>query len=311
MVRAPATTRPANPPPTGHPADRSPRRPREQLLPMTAMPPHPFFLCACLLTLSTPSVVASTPTGASPDRWTAPRAVQFAPNAARTRAAGERISAAEADIRAARAAFLPQLGVSGEYSRTDNPCIRSAIFSTGDSSRTTSTSTIPAPPIPCRPEPPSSTASTTAVTTGPRSPRPKRRPRRRNTTGRRSAPPRVRGGTRLPHHPPVPRTRCRRGRAQWPRSPPRRRWPAPRHAAGTLLREEVLNLEVQQARAEEQRIQARHGLELARRGFSNLLGLSGGEVHPTRWAARRRRCRTRSPPPTARNCGHGRHGARL
>ena len=51
-----------------------------------------------------------------------------------------------------------------------------------------------------------------------------------------------------------------------------------RHAAGTLLREEVLNLEVQQARAEEQRIQAHHGLDLARRGFSNLLGLSGTEV---------------------------------
>lgn len=47
---------------------------------------------------------------------------------------------------------------------------------------------------------------------------------------------------------------------------------------GSLLKEEVLNLEVQQARAQEQLIQAQHGLSLAQRGFLRLLGLPGETV---------------------------------
>jgi len=44
---------------------------------------------------------------------------------------------------------------------------------------------------------------------------------------------------------------------------------------GSLLQEDLLNLEVQQARSTEQLIQARHGLQLAQRGFLHLLGIPG------------------------------------
>jgi len=47
---------------------------------------------------------------------------------------------------------------------------------------------------------------------------------------------------------------------------------------GSLLKEEVLNLEVQQSRAQEQLIQARHSHSLAQRGFLRLLGLRGEAV---------------------------------
>ncbi len=51
-----------------------------------------------------------------------------------------------------------------------------------------------------------------------------------------------------------------------------------RFEAGDLLKADLLNLEVQKSRAAENLIQARHGLELARRGFLNLLGLKHGAV---------------------------------
>ncbi len=51
-----------------------------------------------------------------------------------------------------------------------------------------------------------------------------------------------------------------------------------RFEEGNLLHEDVLNLEVQQSRAAEQLILARHGLSLAQRGFLHLLGLTGDSV---------------------------------
>lgn len=51
-----------------------------------------------------------------------------------------------------------------------------------------------------------------------------------------------------------------------------------KHDAGTLLQEELLNLELQQASATENLIQSRHAAELAKRRFLNLLGLPRGEV---------------------------------
>ncbi len=51
-----------------------------------------------------------------------------------------------------------------------------------------------------------------------------------------------------------------------------------RFEAGDLLRADLLSLEVQESRASENLIRAKHGLELARRGFLNLLGLERGEV---------------------------------
>ena len=193
-------------------------------------------------------------------------------------AAMERIRAAEADIRAARAAFLPQLGVSGEYSRTDNPMysfgniLNQGLFTSDiDFNDPGTTDTLQA----------RATlqyrlynggqdrAALTAADEQARAARYEQaavsarlagavvrafhtiRQAEDTVSARQSA------VTAITASLEVARTR---------------------HAAGTLLREEVLNLEVQQARAEEQRIQAHHGLDLARRGFSNLLGLSGTEV---------------------------------
>ena len=46
---------------------------------------------------------------------------------------------------------------------------------------------------------------------------------------------------------------------------------------GDLLKQELLNLQVQHSLARENLIQTRHGLALARRGFLNLLGLTTGD----------------------------------
>jgi len=51
-----------------------------------------------------------------------------------------------------------------------------------------------------------------------------------------------------------------------------------RFEAGDLLKADLLNLEVQQSLASENLIRARNGLELARRGFLNLLGLQQGPM---------------------------------
>jgi outer membrane protein TolC len=51
-----------------------------------------------------------------------------------------------------------------------------------------------------------------------------------------------------------------------------------RFEAGELLKEDLLNLELQQARTSENLIRGRHTLELTKRGFLNLLGLREGDV---------------------------------
>jgi len=51
-----------------------------------------------------------------------------------------------------------------------------------------------------------------------------------------------------------------------------------RFEAGDLLRQDLLNLELQQSVASENLIRSRHHLQLARRGFANLLGLPAREV---------------------------------
>ncbi|WP_028582488.1 TolC family protein [Desulfogranum japonicum] len=48
-----------------------------------------------------------------------------------------------------------------------------------------------------------------------------------------------------------------------------------RYEEGDLLKQEVLNLEVQQSLARENLIQTQHGLEISKRNFLNLLGLTG------------------------------------
>jgi outer membrane protein TolC len=51
-----------------------------------------------------------------------------------------------------------------------------------------------------------------------------------------------------------------------------------RYDAGDLLQQDLLNLELQQSRADENLIQSRHILELTKRTFLNLLGLREGEI---------------------------------
>lgn len=51
-----------------------------------------------------------------------------------------------------------------------------------------------------------------------------------------------------------------------------------RYEAGDLLKQDLLNLELQQSRASENLIESKHRLELTKRGFLNLLGLSKGNV---------------------------------
>lgn len=51
-----------------------------------------------------------------------------------------------------------------------------------------------------------------------------------------------------------------------------------RFDAGDLLQQDLLNLELQQSRADENLIQSRHILELTKRSFLNLLGLREGEI---------------------------------
>jgi len=51
-----------------------------------------------------------------------------------------------------------------------------------------------------------------------------------------------------------------------------------RYEAGDLLRQDLLNLELQQSRASENLIQAQHNLALSKRSFLNLLGLDKGKV---------------------------------
>ncbi len=51
-----------------------------------------------------------------------------------------------------------------------------------------------------------------------------------------------------------------------------------RYEEGTLLKADLLSLEAQEAASSEDLIQARHNLDLSKRGFLNLLGLQTGEV---------------------------------
>ena len=244
------------------------------------MVPRPLllYLCCLLVVLADPAA-ASPATDVPPDRWTAERAVQFAlAHSPDAHAAGERIRMAEADIRAARAAFFPQLGVSGEYSRTDNP-----MYSFGNilnQGQFTSDIDFNDPGITDTLQARATLqyrfynggqdqAALTAADERSQAAGHERaavfarlanavvrafntiRQAEDTVSARQSAVAAITASLEVAHA---------------------------RFDAGTLLREDLLNLEVQQARAEEQRIQARHGLDLARRGFSNLLGLSGGEV---------------------------------
>lgn len=75
-----------------------------------------------LLFLFFPFISSSSAATDLPETWTAQEAVRFAiSNSPDAEAARHRIESARADIRLARAAFYPQLSLHGEYARTNNP----------------------------------------------------------------------------------------------------------------------------------------------------------------------------------------------
>lgn len=241
---------------------------------------HPLkTLVLFLLTLLLPQILAAEGNERPPSRWTVAEAVHFAlrhnPDA---QAAVERIRAADADIKAARAAFFPQLALGAEYTRTNNPMYSFGnILNQGTFSDT----------IDFNEPGTTDNLQTKAIVLyrlfngG------------HDMAGLDAADARSRAAqqeqaairSRLGYE--VVRSFYTIIQA---RDTVQARQAAvdainaslavarARHEEGSLLREDLLNLEVQQARAQEQGIQARHGLSLAQRGFLHLLGLTSGEV---------------------------------
>ncbi|WP_310600399.1 TolC family protein [Desulfobulbus sp.] len=220
--------------------------------------------------------------GSSP--WTVQEAVRYAlrhnPDAA---TALERIKAADADIKLARAAFYPQVSVATEYSRTNNPMysfgniLNQGMFTNAiDFNDPGTTDNLQA-----------KTMIQYRVYNGGRD---QAALKAAGEQGRSAEFDRTAVRNRLEFE--VVRAFCtivQAGESVRARQSALQAIDASlavaraRFEEGGLLREDVLNLEVQQARSAEQLIQARHGLQLAQRGFLHLLGRTGAEaaVDPT------------------------------
>lgn len=208
--------------------------------------------------------------------WTVERAVDYAlehnPDAG---AALERIYAADADIKSAKAAFYPQLGIGAEYSRTNNPMysfgniLNQGMFSDRiDFNQPGITDTLQTKAtVQYRLYNGGRDAATLDAA---------------DERGQAANYERAAIRSRLEFE--VVRAFCTIAQA---RDTVQARQSAEeamaaslavaraRFEEGSLLREDLLNLEAQHARAQEQLIQARHGLSLAQRGFLHLLGLKG------------------------------------
>lgn len=230
-----------------------------------------------LVILSPNPVMAAS--GQKTVKWSVQAAVQYAlghnPD---TRAAMERINAAEADLKAARAAFYPQLEVAAEYSRTNNPMysfgniLNQGMFSDAIDFNDPGTT---------------DTLQTKGLVQY-----------RIYNGGRDRATVEAMGNhsqaflmendaVRLQLEFNVVKAFCtivQAGEVVTSRQSALEAISASlavaraRFDEGSLLREDVLNLEVQQSRAQEQLIQARHSQSLAQRGFLRLLGLQGETV---------------------------------
>lgn len=211
-----------------------------------------------------------------PTRWSVQTAVAYAlAHNPDTRAAVERITAAEADLQAARSAFYPQLGVGVEYSRTNNPMysfgniLNQGMFTNAidfnDPGTTDTLQTKGMVQYRLYNGGRDLAAVDAADSRGQASMRENEAiclqlefnvvrafytivQAKEVITARLSALEAISASLGV-------------ARA--------------RFDEGSLLQEDMLNLEVQQSRAEEQLIQARHSLSLAQRGFLRLLGLQG------------------------------------
>lgn len=234
---------------------------------------------ACILSFLGPQGSAVADTAALPAQWTMVEAVAYAvehnPDA---KAALERITAADADIKAARSAFYPQVGLSAEYSRTNNPMysfgniLNQGVFSNSIDFN----------------EPGITDSLQTKATVQYRLYNGGHDLAALDAADERSKVAeheRAAIRSRLAFE--VVRSFCtivQAGETVQARQSALDAMAASlavaraRFEEGSLLKEDLLNLEVQQARAKEQLIQAQHGLSLAQRAFLHLLGLKGGTV---------------------------------
>lgn len=226
-----------------------------------------------------PPALARSEKGPPPAQWTAQAAVEFAlvhsPDAS---VAQQRIRAAEADRRLARAAFYPQLVLSSEYSRTNNPMqsfgniLNQGTFSQSidfnDPGLTDALQTRAALQYRLYNGGHDQAAVEAADRRGQAS-------RQEQTAIRaqlgfevvRAFYTIVQAGDTVQARKTALETiaaSLKVARA--------------RYRQGTLLEQDLLNLEVEQSRAQEGLIQAEHGLSLAQRGFLHLLGVDAGTV---------------------------------
>lgn len=235
-----------------------------------------FFLC---IVIHAPAVLRAGDTPPLPERWTVREAVRYAlahnPDLG---AAVERIQAADAEIKLARSSLYPQLGLSAEYNRTNNP-----MYSFGNIlNQGMFTDTIDF-----------NNPGTTDTLQG------KATVQYRLYNGGHDQAAIDAAGehnkvsrhdhealrNRLEYE--VVRTFCTIAQSEdtlRTRQSAVEAISASLHVArarfeqGSLLHEDVLNLEVQLAKAQERRVQAQHGLDLVQRAFLHLLGLSGKTV---------------------------------
>jgi outer membrane protein TolC len=236
-------------------------------------------LALFIFSLFAPEMLTAGEKGTVPSRWNIREAVYYAlhhnPDA---RTAVERIKEAQADIISARAAFFPHLGLSTEYSRTNNP-----MFSFGNilnQGQFTSAIDFNDPGI-------TDTLQTKATV----------QYRLYNGGHDLAALDAAEERDRAAGHEEAAirsRLEFEVVRAFWvivqATDTVQTRQSAlaaieaslavarARFEEGNLLQEGLLNLEVQQSRSQEQLIQAQHGLSLAQRAFLHLLGLTGESV---------------------------------
>jgi len=228
------------------------------------------------LSLLSPQTLPAGEQESPPSRWTVREAALYAlhhnPDAG---TALERIKEADADIKLAKAAFYPQIGVSSEYSRTNNPMysfgniLNQGMFTDAiDFNDPGTTDTLQT----------KASVQYRFYNGG----HDKAALDAADERGRAAEHGQAAVRARLEFE--VVRTFCTIVQAT---DTVRARQSAleaietslavarARFEEGSLLKEDLLNLEVQQARTQEQTIQAQHGLSLAQRGFLHLLGLSG------------------------------------